>query len=203
MRKLSFFFFTIMMAGISGATSAMAANLVTNGGFETGNLTGWSLTGVTSGPAYNGIDYGVDAADAYSGNYGAFFGPPGGIMTLSQTLSTTPGTNYTISFWLAQDTDVTPGYTNSLAVLLGSTTAYSATNIAAQDYTFYTVSGVASTASDLLRFSFRNDAGYFSLDDVSVIASTSSTPEPATLFLIAPVLGGFLFLRRRKAPIQQ
>jgi len=200
MRKLYLFLFTMLITAFCGISGTQAASLVTNGGFETGDLTGWTLTGSGSGSAYNGQYWGVDAFDAYSGNYGAFFGPPaGGTMTLSQTLSTTPGSGYTISFWLAQDTDVSPGYTNSIAVTLGSSTAYVASNIASQDYRFYTVYGSASTAADSLRFSFRNDAGTFSLDDVSV---TSATPEPASLLLIAPVLGGFFFFRRRQASTQ-
>ncbi len=201
MRKLFFFLFTIVVIATCGVSSAVAASLVTNGDFETGNLSGWNLAGIGSGAAFNGQYYGVDAADAHSGNYGAFFGPPAGdVMTLFQILSTTPGSGYTISFWLAQDTDPSPGYTNSVSVLLGSSTAYTATGIGAQDYTFYSVYGVASTSSDILRFAFRNDAGYFSLDDVSI---TAGIPEPASFFLLAPVVGGLFLFRRRLCSTQQ
>ena len=195
MRKLSCFVFTILIAAFCGSSSGTAASLATNGGFETGDLIGWSVTGSDSAPIYNGIYYGVDAADAHSGAYGAYFGPPGGILTLSQSISTAPGLGYTVSFWLAQDTAVSTGYINSLTVLLGSSTAYSSTNIPVEGYTLYSVYGVASTASDTLRLNFRNDTGFFSLDDVSV---TSGTPEPASLLLIAPALSGLLFFRRYK-----
>jgi hypothetical protein len=184
---ISFSFFNL------GLTKA--ANLVKNGGFETGDFSSWTISGTDSAPSLNGIFYGVDGLDANTGNYGAFFGPAGGIMTVSQTLQTTPGQAYTISFALQQDTSPTPGYLNSLSVQLGSNTAYSVTNIPAESYTLYTVYAVASSSTSPFRFNLRNDGGYFSLDDVSVAAGT---PEPASLLLVAPALAGIYFLRRRR-----
>jgi len=174
-----------------------AANLVTNGGFETGDFSGWTIAGVDSDPSLEGIYYGLDPLAANTGNYGAYFGPVGGIMTVSQTLQTTPGQGYTISFALQQDTDPTPGYLNSVTVQLGSVTGFSATNVAAEPYTMYTAYAVASSASSLFRFNLRNDGGYFYMDDISVVAA--AVPEPASLLLVAPALAGLYFLRRRRA----
>ncbi len=187
-------FFVLIALGVVNAVPAQAANLVTNGGFETGDFSGWTLSGTDSSPSLNGIYYGVDDVDANTGAYGAFFGPVGGVLTLAQTLATTPGAGYTITFALRQDTDPSPGYLNSLSVQLGTSTAYSATNIPAEDYTLYTVYGSSSSSASPLRFNLRNDGGYFSLDDVSV---TAGTPEPASFLLVTPALAAAFLLRRR------
>jgi hypothetical protein len=105
-------------------------------------------------------------------------------------LATTAGTQYAISFGLRQDTDPTIGYVNSLSVQLGTITAYSAINIPAQEYATYTVYAQALSPASPLALTFRNDAGFFSLDDVSVSAGI---PEPAMLpFLAFVLVAGFV-----------
>src|ERR1039458_7086168 len=81
-----------------GAPTAFATNLVTNGSFETGDFTGWTvnagLLDVETGRFY-----------VYSGAQdGAFYsimGDVGSDGTLSQTFSDTAGQHYTFSFWFA------------------------------------------------------------------------------------------------------
>ncbi|CAF1507059.1 unnamed protein product, partial [Adineta steineri] len=74
---------------------------IINGGFETGNLTGWNYTGncnldVNRGLAYPGSSY------AKSGSWYYYDCCAGNMMgdTISQTFSTIVGGTYTISFWL-------------------------------------------------------------------------------------------------------
>src|SRR5664279_4841911 len=92
------------------ASVAVHANLVTNGGFETGDFTGWSVFGA-------GAFDGVDGSVPQSGTYAAFFGEP--VLApsgISQTLATTAGKLYTVTFWLANEVDVTGnGIPNSFA----------------------------------------------------------------------------------------
>ncbi len=66
----------------------VSANLITNGGFETGDFTGWAHVGGN-----------VDGTNPYSGNFAAIFFPPGG--DLQQSVATTPGASYTLNFFLA------------------------------------------------------------------------------------------------------
>ena len=77
------------------------ANLVTNGDFETGDFTGWSVFGA-------GFFTGVDSTFPQSGSFAAFFGEPvqspSGIF---QSLTTVAGQVYNVTFWLMNENDVT------------------------------------------------------------------------------------------------
>jgi hypothetical protein len=149
---------------------------VANCGFESGNFSGWTLSGYDSAPGYNGIDYGVDAADAHSGSYGAYLGGFGGVLNLSQVLNTAPGEEYTVSFWLAQaPAPITP-YLNSFTASFGSGDLVSLNQAPDMPFTEYTFSVSADSALAPLSFRFRDDLGFFSIDDISV---TAAVPEPA------------------------
>src|SRR6266550_7769931 len=83
-----------LAVGISGP--AHAAELIVNGSFETGDFTGWTLTGNTG---FSGVECpGAPFAGPGDGNCDAFFGPVGSNAILSQTLGTTIGQHYLISF---------------------------------------------------------------------------------------------------------
>src|ERR1700730_10015968 len=84
----------IPLFGIALCASAIPIdNIVTNGGFETGDFTGWTQSGNTGFT-------GVDTDSAHSGNFGAFSGPTGSEGFLSQTLNTVAGMAYDLSFFL-------------------------------------------------------------------------------------------------------
>ena len=185
----------------SSICDAVVSNLVANCGFETGDFTGWTLSGNTTNPGGN--YYGVDAFDASSGNYGAYLSEDEIASTsplvLSQVLPIQTGKNWdvTITFWLEQDTAPTTGYTHTFSASLGGDTLLSLTPTVAlpgpngvwTQYTF-TVADSAIT-SGLLSFTARNDDSYWSLDDVSVVA-----PEPSSVLLVGTALGALLLLRR-------
>ena len=84
---------------------------VSNGSFETGSFSGWTLTGDTS---FSGVGEAIGRA----GGFGAYFGPDG-VATLSQVINTVPGTGYAVRFWLALDDSATP---NSFAWSWGGAT---------------------------------------------------------------------------------
>lgn len=187
-------FFAAAFFGLLPATLT-ADNLVSNPGFESGDFSGWTLSGTHASADDNGIYYGVDGLDAHTGQYGAYFGPIGGILELTQTLSTVPGVAYTVSFWLAHSPETPFPYSNSFAASFGGTSLISTTNFPESGYGEYFFSGLATSTSTDLVFGFRDDASFFSLDDVSV--SSSSVPEPASVLLL--VLAAIvLFLGRRQ-----
>jgi hypothetical protein len=188
---------TVLLA--ASVPFAHGADIVTNPGFETGDLSGWTLSGADSSPQDNGIYYGVDATDAYSGAFGAYFGPIGGVLTLQQTLSTSPGSGYSLTFWLSQSVNTPPGYVNSFSVVFAGTTLYSQTNLPASSFSESTFDVTASSNSSLLAFNFRNDTGFFSLDDISVAPASVVVPEPATEILLILGLVYVIALRRSNA----
>ncbi len=198
---------SIALLAIALAPSgARADQLLVNGGFETGDFTGWAQGGNTGATAVqNG------ASLAHSGNFAAALGPVGSLGTLSQTLTTTPGTHLYLNFWLASD----GGLPNELNVSLGGNLSLHMGNITAQAYRLYSFDTVASGATTLLSFSFRDDPGYLRLDDVSVtttpndpvtwppgtggtVFTTSVTPEPGSLALLSIGGLGLLFGARRR-----
>jgi hypothetical protein len=144
------------------------AGYVVNGGFETGDFTGWTRSG-------NLADTGVTTGIANSGSYAAFLGPAETLGFLSQQLATTVGTTYILNFYLQSD-GLTP---NEFQVTFGGMT-FDHMDLNAFNYTQETFQLTATSSSTLLQFDFRNDNGDFFLDDVSVAAIV---PEPSSIIL--------------------
>jgi len=190
-------FLTAALCGLFVAVPTKADNLVSNPGFETGDFGGWNLSG-TDVPDNSGFFYGVDDLDPHAGGLAAYFGPVGGILNLTQTLSTTLGATYTVSFWLDQSVDTPAPYVNAFAISFGGATLFTATDAPASSYSQYSFSATAASSSTDLAFAFRNDTGFFSLDDVSVTGASAAVPEPGSAFLVLPFLL-LLFLARREA----
>jgi hypothetical protein len=207
MRK-TFSVLTLICCGIWGASQARAAsicaavpgNLVANCGFETGDWSSWTIGGSILDPL--GSYYGVDTSDADSGSYGAymsqdFIDDGTAPMDLSQTLATTAGKSYYVTFFLEQDTAPTTGYKHALTVTWGGTSIMSLTPTVAAPgpvgaFTEYTLTATATAASTNLSFDFENDDSYWSFDDVSV----SPTPEPSTYVLAGMALSALCLLKR-------
>jgi hypothetical protein len=158
-------------------------SLVDNGGFETGDFTGWTLVGNTIVYGWRGRSTVYDAVEnsssqysvAHSGAYGAFLGDDR-LATLSQNLATISGQNYLISFWL--DNPVS-GSVQQFLVNWNGTTLYDSSSPPAFSWTNFQFIVTAGGTNSILQFGAENDPSYFGLDDVNV------TPLPSVAFRTA------------------
>ena len=169
------------------ASMTAHAVLVTNGGFETGDFTGWTQFGNT---AFSG----VDSFAPQAGNFASFFGPVGSPGGIFQTLATTPGSEYKVDFWLMNEADVIGNATpNSFSFNVnGGPDELTLTNSPATGYVHYTFGFVATGAATDLRFTFEHDPAFWDLDSVSAVV-----PEPGTLALLT-LAGSLVGLTRRR-----
>jgi hypothetical protein len=90
------------------AASAGPINLLTNGGFETGDFTGWTTGAVDS---RDSTYYGLTAA-SHSGAWAVWFGPTYNWAYMSQGIPTVVGHQYIVSGWLKNPNPTTDPYYN-------------------------------------------------------------------------------------------
>jgi hypothetical protein len=179
---------------LAASVPALAANIVTDPGFEsgvpnsyTGDMgDGWFVTAGTGAICnVSGAACG-DAGPAHTGTQMAFLDWSDSFNTISQTLATAIGQTYTISFWVAGDQP------NFLNVTFGGSTLFNGTAPATPGYVQFTFDSTAASTSTVLAFSGqRTVRGVELLDDVSVTETT--VPEPATWLLM---LSALVALRR-------
>ena len=179
----------------SAAATTSAQNLLGNGGFETGDFTGWDLNDPSNNTEVgtNGPNF-VFAAEGTRYAYLATELQPavGSISSLSQTFNTQIGQAYTFSFALANDQTAPAGVETFQAFFndVALTLTLPPPNTGYQTFTFSDL--IATSNLTEIRFDYRHDDDGFRLDAVSVV------PEPSTVSLIAmSAFGGLLFVYRR------
>jgi choice-of-anchor C domain-containing protein len=205
---------------IALCSSAAHANLVTNGSFESGTapsaavgyttlqlnstaIDGWKVTA-------GNIDY---IGTYWSAEDGARSidlqgtGPANGAISATQTIATTIGQQYLVSFWAAGNPDGTPAVKTFNVSFGGSglksfSVAEGAGPRPAMNWTLESFIYTADSTSSALSFMSTTAGPYGpALDNVSVIAL--SVPEPSTWAMM--ILGfagiGAMTYRRRKSAI--
>lgn len=145
----------------SSITEDAGPSLAVNGGFETGDFTGW----VASGPD-------VEFA-ALGGDFGNYTATLSGGGSLAQNIATGAGQHYTLSFYLAGDAG---GGSQSFSASFGGTTLLSAVNSEiAFGFTKYTFDVVGDGLTDQFLLSYAAGISGMHFDQFSLVP----TPGPA------------------------
>jgi hypothetical protein len=160
--------------------------LVQNGGFETGDFTGWTLNG--DGSPYDFVtSSGGTGITPHSGSYFAALGELGKLAYLSQNVPTAAGQTYLLSLWLdsaAYRGNTTP---NGFLVQWNGITVTNLTNVGAFSWKNLQFIVSATGSSTVLQFGFQDDPSYLGLDDVTVtpVYPPSISTQPANQTILS------------------
>lgn len=149
--------------------------MVENGDFETGDFTGWTLSGDTSDTF---VDNGsISGITPYSGIYEAALGTSSSLGYLSQTLPTATGASYLLSLWFNNP------YADPSKFLASwnGKTLFAETNLGTFNWTNIQVLVSAAVTNTVLQFGFQDNYGFLGLDDISVTPVTASGPPTISL----------------------
>lgn len=157
MRTLTLAFLAFALS----AAQASASNLIVNGGFESGNFTGWSTQ-----PAASGSNFGV-IGFSHSGTFSARFGAVSGQHdSIWQNVPTAAGSRFTVSFWVYNG-----GVgSDSLRVIWDNSMVFNSTplSLPASVWTEVTLTVYSTQATTQLRFEAYDSPSFIFLDDISV-----------------------------------
>jgi hypothetical protein len=214
----------VAIAAIGFSISA-SANLITNGSFETPTvpagsfsnflsgssaITGWTVFGpavsIVSG-SFGGGGFSFPAQDGiqWLDLTGPTSGPAEGV---EQTVTTTFGQTYDLSFYVGNVSGGVFGTTSTVGVLINGSlvaTKKNSTPGTTLNWELFTVPFTAASASTLIGFENLDPIGDDSngLDNISlVLAPANAVPEPDILVLIGTALAGIGWARRRRRPRQ-
>lgn len=183
----------------ASALTAQGANLIKNGGFEkpivpAGSYTcfntgktfpGWTVAGATGNVCVlsatytaNGFTFSPEAGSQSLDLTGAGSNTATGV---SQTIATTPGAAYKLTFWVGNvvDPNAIDGTTSTVNVLVNGVQVYTATNSLGAGSTsavwqMFTATITSLTAQTSIAFINGDPAGdnYNGLDGISIVPQT-------------------------------
>ena len=171
---------SLAIAMLAAAAGLASTNLVTNGDFETGDFTGWTVTHAPSGSNIF-VDHGPGTPGP-DNTFGAFFGATGADFdSISQSFATTPGSFYTLTFFY-QVTNLG----NPIPANNGFDVLWNGVSIGGGLFPQFDVNPgwitptfhlQATSALTTLQFNGRNAPSFDFLDDVSVTAAPCPQPQ--------------------------
>ena len=138
---------------------SIGQNIVSNGGFETGDFIGWDLNA-------DETQVGKIKGAVHSGHYGAELGQMGTLGYLSQTLPTTAGHDYLLSLWIHNP--IYYSNPNEFLIQWEGATIYDKFNLPLGNWTNLKFTVTATSSGSLLLFGFRDDPYFLGLDDITV-----------------------------------
>jgi hypothetical protein len=155
-------------ATLAGCRDNNNANLVNNGGFESGsgtNITGWT---VEWGKSVDPYVY-LDTTNPHKGVQDLAIGTINAPNDIVQRIKgTSNGTVYTVCFWLYSSPNPSAGVT-TFEILWNNVPELSLTNSGPFGYQYLSFNVIAQgNSNDYLRIRERNKQGFYYLDDVAV-----------------------------------
>lgn len=193
-----------LIGGSLLAAATLHANLVLDPGFDD-QIQPTDSINPTSSPWTRNPDQGIIVAGGGITGGAAYFSPSGDSPSdlLTQTLATTDGTTYSISFWLKDG-----GSANTFTVLWGGVTISTlGPPVVTTDGNWeqFTLDATATGTSTVLGFEATPGLSTYTpiLDNVDVEASVAPVPEPSTyisgaLLLIPFGLGALRGLNKKR-----
>lgn len=180
----------LALASATFSGAGASTNLLINGSFETGDFTGWTLSGNIVDTMVEGRLNGVDPED---GNFQAVTGAVGSLNLISQTFSDVSDATYEVSLWEASE----GGSPSEFDVAINGTDFIDISPVPMSGYAQFTFT-FTGTGSDMLSISNRNDPNFQFIDNVSV-TSVAAVPEPSTwaMFLLGFGALGLAAFRKR------
>ena len=212
------------LALLSTGTSE-AATIVTNGDFETGNLSGWTVNagndpshppiviGYNNTFGFPNGAYGESVSTPINGmSSGAYFSADTALQSISQNLALAANTLYTLSFdvYAPQNGRNNPFDASLLATLNGSAISqvFSADSLT-DGWVYYSTTFTPTAASSYaFALDFKgngNTAADFVVDNVSIadnVSLTTAIPEPSTWAMMILGFAGLGFLAHRRRAFQ-
>jgi len=143
------------------------AQFITNGGFESGDLSSWTM----SVPLTIMVGSG-----GHSGSYYANLGVDSTPSTLSQTIADVSGTQLLFTFWVWNNNTVA---NSTFQVLWNGNQLLSQAPITVKQMWVQYSYTVTATGKDVISFVYYNPTSSIGLDDISVTIAPTPSPTPA------------------------